>query len=398
MTQSPKRILIFALTYYPKFVGGDGVAIKALTDRLPTDAYEFHMVTLRLDSTLPSYEQVGTVHVHRVGFAKHEPTPAELVRFPMYFTKVLFPFSAFFKAISLHRQKSFDLIWPMMAYAGFPAVFFNFFFPRVPILLTLQDGDPIETIAGRGRIKMVMPLFKRIFKVATHVQAISNYLANFARQMGYTGSISVVPNGVDVAHFSTFNRDQVETIKRTYHKASGDFWLITASRLVTKNANDVVIKSLAKLPNNVKFLIAGLGPDRLQLEMLAKECGVTERVMFLGHLEHVALPNYFRASDAFIRPSRTEGFGNAFVEAMAAELPVIATTAGGIADFLEHDENGLEVGIESVDDIVTQVLRLMQDDELRARLVANAKTMVTTKYEWAIVTKEMEKVFDAVVS
>lgn len=398
MTQSPKRILIFALTYYPKFVGGDGVAIKALTDRLDTKAYEFHMVTLRLDSTLPVYEQVGTVHVHRVGFAKHEPTPAELVRFPMYFTKVLFPFSALFKAISLHREKPFDLIWPMMAYAGFPAVFFNFFFPHVPILLTLQDGDPIETIAGRGRIKMVMPLFKRIFKVATHVQAISKYLADFARQMGYTGSISIVPNGVDVAHFSAFNRDQVETLKRTYHKANGDFWLITASRLVTKNANDVVIKALAKLPNNVKFFIAGLGPDRLQLEMLAKECGVTDRVIFLGHLEHTLLPNYFRASDAFIRPSRTEGFGNAFVEAMAAELPVIATTAGGIADFLKHDENGLEVGVESVDDIVTQVLRLMQDDELRARLVGNAKTMVTTTYEWAIVTKEMKKVFDAVLS
>lgn len=394
MEKSPKRVLIFALTYYPTFVGGDGVALKAITDRIASNNYTFHLVTLRLDRRLPTYEHLGNVHIHRVGFSKVAPTPEELVRFPMYIAKVLFPISAALKAWQLHRQHAFDVVWAMMAYAGFPAVFFNFLFPQVPILLTLQDGDPIEKIAGRARIKMIMPLFKRIFKVASHVQAISNYLADFARQMGYTGEVTVVPNGVDYEHFASYDELHVTAIKKTLHKQSDDFILFTASRLVEKNANDLVIRALAQLPTHVRFVIAGLGPDRAMLEQLAQEVGVAERVTFLGHVAHHELPNYLRAADAFIRPSRTEGFGNSFVEAMAAELPVIATTAGGIKDFLRHDKNGLEVGIERVDDIATQVFRLMEDASLRTRLIENARSMVRERYDWATITKEMVDVLE----
>lgn len=396
MSHTPTRILIFALTYYPRFVGGDGVAIKAITDRLSQHEYEFHMITLRLDSTLPTFEQFGNVHIYRVGFSKKAPTPEALVRFPMYLAKILFPLTACWKALQLHRKQSFDCIWAMMAYAGFPAVLFNFFYRNVPIVLTLQDGDPIETIVGRSRIKIVMPLFKRIFAVSTHVHAISNYLADFARQMGYQKTISVIPNGVDVTHFSQSNAEQVSRITKMHHKMPNDIWLITASRLVPKNANDIVIRAIAKLPNNVKFFIAGIGPDAEMLKTLVQELGVHDRVIFLGHLSHDALPDYFHAADIFIRPSRTEGFGNAFVEAMASRLPVIATTAGGIADFLKHDENGLVVGIESVDDVVTQVLRLMNDASLRTRLVEHAYHMVVHTYDWEIITRQMKQIFDTI--
>lgn len=395
MVPNQKRILIFALTYYPRFVGGDGVAVQAITDRLPKKEYEFHMVTLRLDSTLPRYERLGQVHIHRVGLSRPNPTPEALVRFPMYLAKLFFPITAAWKGIRLHRQQPFTAVWAMMAYAGFPAVFFNFLYPRVPLLLTLQDGDPIEKIVGRARIKAVMPLFKRIFRVTTYVQAISTYLADFATQMGYTGPSRVVPNGVDYEHFASFNPVEVAAIKRTLGKQTGDVWLFTASRLVAKNANDIVIRALVELPKKVHFIIAGTGPDRMQLELLASELGVRDRVQFLGHVPHHELPQYLRASDVFIRPSRTEGFGNAFVEAMAAEIPVIATTAGGIADFLKHDENGLVVGIESVSDVVTQTLRVLEQDELRARIVTNAREMVRNRYDWDTVTTEMHEVFTA---
>lgn len=388
----PKRVLIFALTYYPKFVGGDGVAIKEITDRISQDDFIFDMVTLRLDNTQPKFEKFGNVNVYRVGFSKKNPTPEELLKFPMYLTKVLFPISAFIKACKLHRKNKYDLIWGMMAYAGFPFVIFNFFRPKVPILLTLQDGDPIETIAGRARIKLVMPIFKRIFKVPKHIQSISNYLADFARQMGYRGEISIVPNGVDYKKFSNFNSQRVEEIKKELKKQEDDFWLFTASRLVHKNANDIVIRALEKLPENVKFIIAGIGPDREMLENLSKELKVADRVIFLGQISHADLPNYLRASNAFIRPSRTEGFGNSFVEAMAAEIPVIATTAGGIKDFLFDNQNGLEVGIDNVEDVVSKTQILMHDSDLKNRIIENAKKMVAEKYDWELVSRQMREV------
>lgn len=390
---NPKRVLIFALTYYPKFVGGDGVAIKEITDRISEQDFIFDMITLRLDSTQPKFERFGNVNVYRVGFAKANPTPEELLKFPMYLTKVFFPIIAFIKALNLHKNNKYDLIWAMMAYAGFPAVLFNFFKPKVPILLTLQDGDPIEKIIGRTRIKFVMPLFKRIFTITNHVQAISNYLADFARLMNYRGDVSVVPNGVDYEKFSNFDFNKVEEIKKSFGKNEKDVWLFTSSRLVEKNANDIVIQALKKLPENIKFIIAGIGPDKQKLENLIQELSLEKRVIFLGQISHNDLPNYLKASDIFIRPSRTEGFGNSFVEAMASEIPVIATTAGGIKDFLINEENGLEVQIDNIDDVVSQVLKIVNDENLKYRLIDNAKNMVKTKYLWGQISDQMLNIF-----
>ncbi len=395
---NPKRVLIFALTYYPKFVGGDGVALKEITDRISNKDFIFDLITLRLDKNQPKFEKFGNVNVHRVGFSKRNPTPEELLKFPMYFTKILFPISAFIKALKLNKKHKYDLIWGMMAYAGFPIVLFNFFKPKIPVLLTLQDGDPIEVIAGRARIKVVMPIFKRIFKIPKHIQSISNYLADFAKQMGYAGEISIVPNGVDYKKFSTFDSNRVSEIKNNLQKQENDFWLFTASRLVQKNANDIVISALAKLPENVKFIIAGIGPDKEKLENLSKDLNVSDRVIFLGQISHTDLPNYLRASDAFIRPSRTEGFGNSFVEAMAAEIPVIATTAGGIKDFLFDNENGLEVGIDNIDDVVEKTKLLMSDTILRQKIVDNARQMVAEKYDWNNITEQMKQVLTKTIN
>jgi glycosyltransferase involved in cell wall biosynthesis len=395
-----KKVLIFALTYYPKFVGGDGVAVKEITDRINSDQFEFDMVTLRLDSTLPKQEKIGNINIHRVGISKDNPTPEELVKFPMYLAKIFFPITAFFKALSLHKKRKYDLFWGMMIYSGFPIVFLNFFYRKVPILLTLQDGDPVEVIRDRLRIKIVFPIFKRIFKIPNHVQAISKYLENFARELGYKGESSVVPNGVDYLKFSTYDTEKVEYIRKKQftssrvreENVSDPFILFTASRLVEKNGNDLVIKALAKLPENVKFIIAGTGPDREKLEKLAEEHNLEKRVIFLGHINQDDLPNFLKASDAFIRPSRTEGFGNSFVEAMAAGIPVIATTAGGIKDFLVDEVNGLEVGIDDVDDIVKQVNRLVGDSVLKDLLTENAREMVREKYDWDIVTEQMKEI------
>ena len=88
------------------------------------------------------------------------------------------------------------------------------------------------------------------------------------------------------------------------------------------------------LPKSVSFLVFGLGPDKEILEQLSKSEGVTDRVRFLGQINHSEMPKYLKVSDIFIRPSLSEGFGISFIEAMAAGIPVIATQEGGIADFL----------------------------------------------------------------
>lgn len=397
-----KRILIFSLAYYPDVVGGAEVAIKEITDRIDTKDIVFDMVTLRYNSSLPKFEQIGNVNVYRIGFTRKTPPIADLGQFPLAINKYLFPYLGYLKASTLHRKNHYDGIWAMMAnYASFAALFFKIHHPRVKFLLTLQEGDPIEYV--KHRVRFAFPVFKRVFTHANFVQTISNYLAGFARNMEYTGPLEVVPNAVNVAHFAQeYSENELKVLKHRLGKKEGDFFLITTSRMVAKNAVDEVIRALPLLPPQVKFLILGIGPDEEMLRKLAHEMGVEERVQFLGQVLHEEMPKYLKISDVFIRPSRSEGLGNSFLEAMAAGIPVIATPVGGIPDFLvDPDQSpgrpatGLFASINDPESIARQVKRLTSDPALRAWLFINGRTMVAEKYDWSLIARTMkEKVFD----
>src|SRR3989338_7534047 len=117
--------------------------------------------------------------------------------------------------------------------------------------------------------------------------------------------------------------------------------VITVSRLVKKNGVMDLIDAMRFLPESVHLLIVGTGELEDALKRIAADLGHAHRVHFLGHLSQDDIPPYLWASDVFCRPSLSEGLGNAFLEAMAAGVPVIGTPVGGIPDFLKDGETGL---------------------------------------------------------
>lgn len=396
-----KKVLIFSLVYYPKHVGGAEVAIKEITDRIDPSEIEFHLLCLRMDSTLPKMEQIGNVMVHRFGFAKPNPSMADLKRFPLHFNKALFQILAFFWAWKLHRQYRFDGIWGMMAHAtGVPSGIFKTFFPNVAYILTLQEGDPPEQIERTMRV--FGPLFRRGFMKADVIQAISNFLGAWGKHMGFTGRLEVIPNAVDTKKFSReYPKEELIRAREAMGIEDNDVLLITTSRLVHKNAIDDVIKALPLVPSNVKFVICGIGPDEEQLKAVAKDTEVADRVLFIGQVEHDIMPRYLKAADIFIRPSRSEGMGNSFVEAMAAGIPVVATQEGGIADFLfdaernpEKPTTGFAVEKNNPHEIAAAVMNIIEHPEMVSKVTAHARSMAFEKYDWNLIAKDMrERVF-----
>lgn len=395
-----KKILIFSLAYFPKHVGGAEVAIKEITDRV--DDVEFHMVTNRYDSTLPKVEKIGNVLVHRIGLTKREPSMADLRSFPLHLNKFLFQLFSPFKAHQLHRKYRYDGSWAMMAHScGIPAAMFKVFHPRVPFALTLQEGDPPEYI--ERMMRPFWPLFTRAFRTAKVIQVISTFLGKWARRRGFTGPLEVIPNAVNTAHFSQeYPAATINEVKDRLGKNMGDVFVITTSRLVHKNAVDDMIRALPKLPDNVHFIVLGTGPDEVMLKKLAAELGVETRVKFLGQIGHAEMPKYLKASDIFVRASRSEGMGNSFVEAMAAGIPVIATQEGGISDFLFDEKRnpdkpvtGWAVDKDSPEQIAGAVKDIMSHPEKVRAVVATARQMVVEKYDWNLIAKDMrERVFE----
>ncbi len=393
-----KKILIFSLAYYPKHIGGAEVALKEITDRISPHEYEFHVLCNRYDSTLSKEEHIGNVTVHRIGLTTSNPSMADLRRWPLHLNKFLYQWTAFLEARRLHKKYKFDGTWAMMAHAcGVPAGMFKKQFPDVKYLLTLQEGDPPAHIEKKMRI--FGDSFTNAFTRADIIQVISNFLGAWAKTKGYRQEPILIPNAVHTAHFSqSYTDEELQEKRREWGVVQTDVLLVTTSRLVHKNATDDVIRALVHLPPQVKFIVFGTGPDEELLKALIAELKLSDRVKLRGQISHAEMPKCLKACDIFIRPSRSEGMGNSFVEAMAAELPVIATQEGGIADFLfdavrnpGHDATGVAVDANAPLQIADAVKRILENPVETAAMVARAKVMAIEQYDWNLIAKRMEQ-------
>lgn len=370
-----KRILIFSLAYHP-FVGGAEVAIKEITKRLGAD-FEFDLITANLDGQKPAEENNfnGISRVYRLGAGK--------------IGKYRFPWLAYNKALELQQKNGYDAIWAMMAnQAGLAALKFKKKFPHIPYLLTLQEGDSELDIWLRTWF--MRPLYKAIYRRADRIQAISNFLAARAKKLGATCPITVVPNGIgqlQVANYEIRN-NQIKKI-------------ITVSRLVKKNGIKYLIEAAALLlkenPGSLELQIVGDGKLRRQLEKLVADLKISSQVRFFGSVSQPEVYKLLEQADVFVRPSLSEGLGNAFLEAMAMGVPVIGTPVGGIPDFLIDGETGWFCQVKNPQSIAEKIKFILAEKNKAAveQVVNRAKKIVEENYSWDLVARQMAEIFSA---
>ncbi len=362
-----KKVLIFSLAYYPR-VGGAEVAIKEITDRIAPEDIEFHMITMRFSKSDAKEEKVGNVIVHRIGSGSG------------YLSKILFIPRAAAAAFVLHKKEKFRGAWAMMSYMALPLVLMRMVGTKIPYAITLQEGDTFGHMFERVRIILFVPFLRSGFTHARVVSALSTFLAEWAKAMGYRGQVEVVPNGADIQKFTGTKIAHEGTV------------LITSSRLVHKNAVDDIIRALPLVPD-ATLQIAGVGPDEAMLKNLAHKLGVSERIHWLGYVSHDKLPALLWAADIYIRPSRSEGFGASFPEAMAAGLPVITTQEGGLKDYITA-EVAWPVQKDSPEQIAQQIKAILSNPERSKEVITNAQAMAQAKYSWSLIAPDMrEKVF-----
>lgn len=398
-----KRILIFSLAYYPNNTSGAEAAIKEITDRISPSDIEFHMVTLRYNSELQKTEKFGNVLVHRIGITRKNPSFEDLGKMPLDLNKPLYQFLAAMKAGQLHRQYKYDAIWAMMAHsAGVPAAIFKLTHPKVKYFLTLQEGDPTDYI--EKVMKPVWPLFTRAFTKADKIQAISTFLADWAKKRGVADNkIEIIYNGANPKDLKeSVSEQEVAALKKTLNKKTDEIYLVNTARLVHQKANDDTIHALQSLPDNIKLLLVGDGPDESMLKNLAKELNLENRVIFTGRVDRSEVTKYRKVADIFVCPSRSEGLGNAFLSAMASRLPVIATQEGGLAEFIfdaqknpDKEATAWAVEKDNPEQIAAAVKDILANPNKVKKITDTARKMVEQKYDWDMIAKDMrDKIFN----
>jgi glycosyltransferase involved in cell wall biosynthesis len=148
-------------------------------------------------------------------------------------------------------------------------------------------------------------------------------VASHLRELGVEARIEVVPSGIDVERFGAGTRD--ESLRRRLGVPSDGRLVLFVSRLAPEKNVSVVLHAVADANDpSLRLVIAGDGPQRAELERLAIELGVNDRVVFLGVVTRDELPDLYASADAFVFPSTTETQGLVQAEALAAGALVIA--------------------------------------------------------------------------
>ena len=143
-------------------------------------------------------------------------------------------------------------------------------------------------------------------------------------------------------HYTGVDLDHFKPGKRAKLKAAMGFkgpLIASVGALIPRKGQGLLIESLVGLPN-ATLALAGQGPNRATLEVLAREHRVAGRVHFLGNLPHDALPDLFAAADVMALPSESEGLANAWVEALACGTPIVISDVGGAAELMDRAEAG----------------------------------------------------------
>ncbi|PIR05601.1 hypothetical protein COV56_01945 [Candidatus Kuenenbacteria bacterium CG11_big_fil_rev_8_21_14_0_20_37_9] len=372
-----KKVLIFSFTYFP-FAGGAEVALREITDRI--GGFEFDLITAKISQDLPNFEKIGNIAVYRVGQGNKLDKP-------------FYPIRAFLFSRKLHKKNQYSLVWAMMAsWAGIAVLLFKLLNPRVKYLLTLQEGDSEEFL--RKRTWFWRPFYELIYKKADHIQAISRWLEQRAKDYGYKGDVSVVPNGVDLEKFKIQNSKF--KIKRELNIKDNTKIIFTASRLVEKNDIETLIRAFKILVSDILIssflIIAGGGGLEDKLKKLVLGLGIQDKVFFLGQLSPDEAWKYYSIADIFVRPSLSEGFGNSFIEAMAASLPIVATPVGGILDFLEDRKTGLFCRVKDPRDLADKIKMIFENKELCRTIRENGLRLAREKYDWNMIAEKIKTI------
>lgn len=379
------QIVVCATAYHP-FVGGAEIAIQEVARRL-SGQFDFFILTARMSRALPRREIRPEAAIVRLGLGTRFDKWLLLFLIPMYVI------GHWPLAIGQNKKPSGFLFWGMdISQGSLGAALAKTLCPRIPFVLTVQYGES-EDYLTHGRFGLIGFAFRRMLARADFVTAISSYLFKIARAQGFCGPGAVIHNGADIATSQNTN-NKFPTKHKTQNPQRET--IITVSRLVKKNGVDLLIRAFAEVKKEMPdalLYVVGDGPEKNALEKLADEVGVRDAVIFFGGIAHDALPQYLHHADVFVRASRSEGMGVAFVEAMAAGLPVVGTAVGGIPDIIEDGKTGLFARPDDPRDLAEKILHLFADQRLAVDLAAAGKEKAVRVFDWDGIARAYTAVF-----
>jgi glycosyltransferase involved in cell wall biosynthesis len=294
----------------------------------------------------------------------------------------------------LHRQRPIDLIH---AHAALPCGHAAALLSRhlkIPFVVTLHGLDVFNTcFLGGVPAEWRRRASIHVYRAACRVICISGRVERLLREgMQDKVRTTVVYNGVDPNFFSP--------APDAYSPQSEQEILIVGNLLAGKG-HELVFRAIQRLGTTFPHLhcrIIGEGPDRPRFQALARDLGIAQRVQFEGRKSRAEVAEAMRACSLFVLPSRYEGLGCVYLEAMACAKPVIACREQGIGEIIEHGKNGWLVPVDGLDELVQGLSTLFQSPDLCSRLGALARETILRGLTLSHQAQRLAQIYGAAIA
>ncbi|MBI4744260.1 MAG: glycosyltransferase family 4 protein [Actinobacteria bacterium] len=262
------------------------------------------------------------------------------------------------------------------------------------------SGD-LKTMAGSLKgILWHLQHYASIFQPvrrAEGVIATSNEQRDILKRMYQLpdDKLYLVYNGIDVNLFKPMIKDRTKLSE--YNLNEDDYVLFAVARMVEEKGIQNLIKAMPLIISqtpNLKLILAGDGDYRFELERLADELNLKEKIIFTGSVSLEELPYFYSNCDIFINPTiRANGYDLTILQAMASGKAVIVSDIGSIPTVINNNENGVLVQPGNVEEIAKSVVDLLSRPDFREQIGKMARERIVEKFSLESMTEGTIKVY-----
>jgi teichuronic acid biosynthesis glycosyltransferase TuaC len=340
----------------------------------------------------------SVIAVDSIYHPRKEPSevfPAQWIRYPQLPGNVGLSSAGSFlgatlqkKVRDLHKSKPIHVIH---AHAALPCGHAAAFLSQrlgIPFVVTIHGLDVFnrclkDGVAAKWRRKASLRAYEAASKVICISEKVNRLLID---GMGAAVSAEVVHNGTDPNAFFPGASQDTPTI-------------LIVGNLLAGKGHELVLHALARLKSSHPALqchVIGEGADRDRFTSLAKNLHIGERVHFLGRRSRSEVAQAMRECTVFALPSRYEGLGCVYLEAMACAKPVIACHEQGIEDIIRHRENGWLILIDGIEELVQALQNLLENSGLRGNLGQAARQTILDGFTFSHQAEKLMNIYEKV--
>jgi len=389
------RVLILSWEYPPVVEGGLARHVCKLAENLVAQGTEVHVLT-RGDESMDEETVQEGVFVHRV----REPArPRDLAEFVTWIEHMNADMLA--AGVELGDRYDFDLVhghdWLVAVACDHLAN--RFHRPLVMTIHATEYGRHQGWVEEHPQ-SWINGVERWITGRADRVITCSHYMRGHVADIFELDEsrVTVIPNGIDPLDLQPV--DDLEQLRAEF-AAPGEQLVLLVGRLVYEKGFQLALEALPPIierVGNVRFLVAGSGTHEEELKEQAEQLGLMEHGTFMGWIGDDVLHSLYRIADLCVVPSLYEPFGLVALEAMASGCPCIVADTGGLREVVPAGEKvGLRFNGGDPEHLGVMIERMLTDDELRERLIAEASEHVLS-FDWADVARQTSRLYGETIA